>query len=261
MFALFPTSSYLNFCLRDKATETMECIYDSSYPDIWDTPSEREAHLFETAEDCCEAWNCHTETVTPSDEGRWLSNEGGTDCVFMNLPEGMLDADWLFETRDGCCAVNTCPENVTTTTTEATTTQESPPLWYPHFNSYDEATETMECIYDSSYPDVWDTPTEKEAHLFETEEDCCDTWNCHSETVTPSDEGRWLSNEGGTDCVFMNLPEGMLDADWLFETRDGCCAVNTCPEIVTTTTTVATTTQDPTTTTTTVSVYVVTPPI
>ena len=146
----------------------MECIYDSSYPDIWDTPSEREAHLFETAEDCCEAWNCHTETVTPSDDGRWLSNEGGTDCVFMNLPEGMLDADWLFETRDGCCAVNTCPEIVTTTTTvatttqdpttttttteatttqeptttttitEATTTQVQTQQWYPNFDSYDE---------------------------------------------------------------------------------------------------------------------------
>merc|ERR1712232_1280246 len=214
----------------------MECIYDSSYPDVWDTPSLREAHLFETEENCCDTWNCHTETVAPSDEGRWLSNEEGTDCVFMTLPPGMLDADWLFETRDGCCAVSTCPDIVTTTSTEATTTQvssttttkatttqESPPRWYPHFDSYDETTETMECIYDSSYPDVWDTPSLREAHLFETEENCCDTWNCHTETVAPSDEGRWLSNEEGTDCVFMTLPPGMLDADWLFETRDGCC--------------------------------------
>ena len=40
----------------------------------------------------------------------------------------------------------------------------------------------MECIYDSSYPDIWDTPSLREAHLFETEEDCCDIWNCHSDS-------------------------------------------------------------------------------
>ena len=102
----------------------MECVYDSSYPEIWDTPSLREQHLFETEDDCCDAWDCHTETVSQSDEGRWLSNEGGTDCVFLTFPSGMLEADWLFETRDGCCAVHTCPDEGTTTTTEATTTQE-----------------------------------------------------------------------------------------------------------------------------------------
>jgi len=74
----------------------------------------------------------------------------------------MLDADWLFETREGCCAVGTCPEIVTTTTTttEATTTQvsptttttkattnkESPPQWYPHFDSYDEVRLDC-CVY------------------------------------------------------------------------------------------------------------------
>ena len=90
----------------------MECIYDDSYPDIWNTPSEREGHLFETEYDCCDTWNCHTEIATPSDDGRWLSNEAGTDCVFMTLPQNMLDdVDWLFETRDDCCAVGNCPEN------------------------------------------------------------------------------------------------------------------------------------------------------
>ena len=87
----------------------------------------------------------------------------------------MLDVDWLFETREGCCAVGTCPENATTmtTTTEATTTQvsptttttkvtpwvsptttttkattnkESPPQWYPHFDSYDEVRLDC-CVY------------------------------------------------------------------------------------------------------------------
>ena len=91
---------------------------------MWNTPSLRDEHLFETEDDCCDTWDCHTETVSPSDEGRWLRNEAGTDCVLMTFPSDMLEADWLFETRDGCCAVNTCPDEGTTTTTEATTTQE-----------------------------------------------------------------------------------------------------------------------------------------
>ena len=97
----------------------MECIYGNSYaevwsPEVWTAPSSREAHLFDTEESCCEAWNCRTEAVAESDgEGRWLAHEDGTDCVYLVLPASMLYADFLFETRGGCCAVNPCLERDT----------------------------------------------------------------------------------------------------------------------------------------------------
>ena len=141
----------------------------------------------------------------------------------------MLEADWLFETRDGCCAVNTCPDEGTTTTTEATTTQVS-------------STTTTEV----STTQVSST-TSTEASTTQVSS----TTTTEATTVSPSDDGRWLFNEAGTDCVFMILPASMLDASWVFETRDGCCAVKTCPDEGTTTTTEATTTQEPVTTTTT----------
>ena len=98
----------------------------------------------------------------------------------------------------------------------ATTTQESPSRWYPNLDSYDEvrlviwtvlkgtlshsvlgankATETMECIYDSSYPEIWNT---LEEHLFETEETCCEVWKCHTEPP-PS---RWYPHFNSYDEV------------------------------------------------------------
>ena len=95
-----------------KATETMECVYGSTYPVAWDAPSQRETHLFDTEEECCEAWGCGTEDVGPSGEGRWLPSEDGADCVYLVLPAVMLDADFLYDTRETCCAANACVELV-----------------------------------------------------------------------------------------------------------------------------------------------------
>ena len=62
MFALMSTSAFIDFSLWMKTTKTMECIYGSSYPEIWwDIPSLKEEHLFETEVNCCDKWKCHTE--------------------------------------------------------------------------------------------------------------------------------------------------------------------------------------------------------
>ncbi|EJK55700.1 hypothetical protein THAOC_24541 [Thalassiosira oceanica] len=113
-------------------------------------------------------------------------------------------------------------------------TADPTPMWHPHFASYDETTETMECIYGTTYPAVWSDPSQRDAHLFDTEEGCCEAWRCRTEDAGTSGEdgGRWLQSEDGTDCVYLVLPPGMLGADFLFETKEGCCEVNDCVVLV-----------------------------
>jgi len=282
-----------------------KCRYDADYD-----PAYLTAHatfLFETKDGCCGAFPeaCRTsppivmpttfaptsrptgfptEQPTPATAGRWIANEDGSDCVYTDLPWNMATSGLAHETRDGCCAANSCPGGDADTTTEApittevpittttateipvtTTAAEQPPMWYP----IETDGGSTSCVRDSSYP-----PSYTSGVLFETRDGCCGAFPAAcvtraptaqpttarptarptgfpTEQPTPDTAGRWLSNQDGSDCVYADLPWSMANSDLAFETRDGCCAVNACPgeSADTTTEAPATATEAPATTT------------
>ena len=169
------------------------CQFDADYdPSFLSTTA---TLLFDSRDGCCEAFpvacvtsaptampttgeptarptDFPTVAATPATAGRWLANQEGDDCVYMDLPWGMANSDLAFETKDGCCEVNSCPTTEVPVVTVAPVT----------------------------------TTT----------------------TTTTTVSLRWVPDEDGSDCVERRMPETYLGSDWVYETRDACCADRPC---------------------------------
>ena len=173
------------------------CIFGSDYPVWMGAGLNKWSHLFDSEEDCCQVYTCKDK------EPKWWpkdkNEDAGFDCVFGNdYPVEFLDLgdNFLFDTRESCCALF-CEDAVTsTTTTEATTTttvaatttvitttgtttkaattttsNEAGSLcthakW--HISTHNGESNT--CTNDNLYPEIWNGTV----YLQDSAEGCCD---------------------------------------------------------------------------------------
>ena len=208
------------------------CLQGADYPPTYDS-----AVLFDTRARCCLAFpaacvtsaptampttaqptaqptNFPTVAVTPATAGRWMTNEDGSDCVYMDLPWSMANSDMAFETRDGCCAVNVCPGDATATEAPATTT-EAP------------ATTTEEPATTTEAPTTTEATTTTTATTTSTEEPGLAYPGCfwHFD-ISPGQYGK---------CTNSDLPQEVMEAwmvqpGYMFDTADECCKNRFNPE-------------------------------
>ena len=188
------------------------CVLGDGYASSWisDYP---ETFLFGTEDECCDEFDC----VDAPSTGRDGAGTEPTVPVISVDPTEVTIMD-----------PPTFPVATTTDPTEPTTEADgggvpatkTPDRWYP--SAFVEAG-ALGCEYGGAHVSTLGLARRNYA----TEGECCDAWPELCATIR---EWRWISNEVGEDCVFVNLPKIMVDVNWLFDTREGCCAVSTCTE-------------------------------
>jgi len=242
------------------------CVFSSDYQD-WMMGANKEHFLFESDTQCCGNWypartDCpDTTAVTPkqvdykpnASEGYFYPHLDVFNCRFgRNYPMWMMlsTAHYLYQTPEECCttwypAESNCP------------LQEDDGVQVGYFWIVDEAFypnwKGDGCAHGNDYPEWMADPTQRDTHIFETAQECCDLWfrskssQCQQTIVETSlgkqvggppnhNGGTWYpSLNGKYQCIDGTAPgwmqaQGYKD-EYVFDSHAECCKAHYCQEI------------------------------
>jgi len=241
----------------------LNCVYDSGYED-WMMKEHAKYFLFDTADDCCSKWypakdDCpildFNDSTTPQldykpnpNEGYYYPHLSGSNCRFgRNYPQFMINSPkhYLYSTPSECCS-KWYPDEVNCPMLEDDGVQDG--LFFDVDMAFHPNWKGNWCELSGDYPEWMADPTQRDTHLFETAEDCCNLWfpskstECQDNIIEPGDEpstdppSTWYPSLNGQYLCFEGIPptwmaeEGYKD-EYVFDSHAECCKAHFCDDL------------------------------